>query len=206
MVTERLDLAVKNFQHMNQMVERYTRLCRAYVQLSERFHQLDVEHMTLKGQMVPLLKALKAQQARMQNLQADNEALQQALEQQRAEHRQEMQTMTTAYEDRLQTLTHHVDELRPLETLLSSQAHQELAVAEEQMELVEATLQEMDEDSSPDLTEDEKVLLSAYRADPNTFLTAPVGSTLEPVAAETAAEPVPSMWHYYYDERPLEEA
>jgi len=207
MVTERLDLAVKNFQHMNQMVERYTRLCRAYVQLSERFHQLDVEHMTLKGQMVPLLKALKAQQSRVQQLQTDNEALQTALEQQLAQHRQEIHTLTTTYEDRLQTLTHHVDELKPLETLLSSQAYQELEVAEEQMELVEATLQEMDEDSSPDLTEDEKVLLSAYRADPDGFLVAPASPTPAPVAAgENAEEPVPSMWHYYYDERPLEDA
>ncbi|NJL46442.1 MAG: hypothetical protein HC929_01590 [Leptolyngbyaceae cyanobacterium SM2_5_2] len=198
MVTERLDLAVKNFQHMNQMVERYTRLCRAYVQLSERFHQLDVEHMTLKGQMVPLLKALKAQQARMQQLRADNEALQQALEHQTTQHRQEMQTLTTAYEDRLQTLAHHVDELRPLEALLSSQAYQELETAEEQMELVEATLQEMDEDSSPDLTDDEKVLLSAYQADPDGFLAAPAGP--EPQRAMVGAsaeepEPVPSMWH-----------
>jgi chromosome segregation ATPase len=173
MVTERLDLAVKNFQHMNQMVERYTRLCRAYVQLSERFNQLDVEHMTLKGQVVPLLKTLKAQQARLQEMQAEKETWQHALDRQLAQHRQELQTLTRTYEERLETLSHHVEELKPLEHLLSPAAYQDLAVAEQQMELVEVTLQEMDEDSSPDLTEEEKALLAAYRSDPEAFLGSP---------------------------------
>ena len=82
MTTDRLETAVRNFQHVNQMVERYTRLCRAYVTLAERFHQLDVDHMTLKGQMVPLLKALKAHQAKLKAVEAEKTELQVTLQQQ----------------------------------------------------------------------------------------------------------------------------
>lgn len=170
MATTQLDTAVKSFQHMNQMVERYTRLCRAYVQLSERFHQLDVDHMTLKGQVVPLLKALKVQQDRLRQIQAEKEMLQQDLEQQLAQHHQAMQGTTQAYEERLDSLTRHLEELRSLEVLLSPEASQELAEAESQMELVEATMQEMAENDEPDLSADEKALLAAYRANPGAFL------------------------------------
>ena len=100
MTTDRLETAVRNFQHVNQMVERYTRLCRAYVTLAERFHQLDVDHMTLKGQMVPLLKALKAHQAKLKAVEAEKTELQVTLQQQvqiqtlldqqEAQHRQEL--------------------------------------------------------------------------------------------------------------------
>ncbi|HIK46179.1 MAG TPA: hypothetical protein IGR64_15045, partial [Leptolyngbyaceae cyanobacterium M65_K2018_010] len=170
MVTERLDTAVKNFQHVNQMVERYTRLSRAYVQLSERFHRLDVEHMTLKGQVIPLLRAVKVQQVRLQQVQAENQALQQALERQAAEHRQEIQNLTQIYEERLHNLSHHLDELKPLEHLFSLEVQEELSEAEAQMELVEATLEEIAEDSCPDLSEEEKRLLAAYHTDPEAFL------------------------------------
>lgn len=170
MVTNQLDTAVKSFQSMNQMVERYTRLCRAYVQLSERFHQLDVEHMTLKGQVVPLLKALKMQQDRLRQIQTEKETLQRDLDQQTAQHRQEVQAITQTYEERIDRLTRHMEELRSLDGLLSPEASQELAEAESQMELVEATMQEMSEDDDPDLTADEKALLAAYRANPDAFL------------------------------------
>lgn len=170
MVTNPLDTAVQTLDPTHATVERYTRLCRAYVQLSERFHQLDVDHMTLKGQVIPLLKALKAQQDRLRQLQTEKDALQQALDHQAAQHGQEMQTLTRTYEDRLDHLTHHLEELRPLEGLLSSELSHELAEAESQMELVEATMQEMAEEEEPDLTADEKVLLAAYRANPGAFL------------------------------------
>ncbi|WOD40507.1 hypothetical protein [Nodosilinea sp. E11] len=208
MATDRLETAVRNFQHVNQMVERYTRLCRAYVNLSERFHQLDVDHMTLKGQVVPLLKALKTQQAKLQALEAEKAALQTtlnqqetslqaALAQQEAQHRQELQQLTKTYEEKLQALTNHVAELQPLEQLLSADTHHELSIAEEQMELIEATLQEIEEDSSPDLSSEEKALLAAYRSDPAAFLVAaaPTGSEV------VAEEPVAALGHYYYDEQ-----
>ncbi|WP_035991405.1 hypothetical protein [Leptolyngbya sp. KIOST-1] len=227
MATERLETAMRNFQHVNQMVERYTRLCRAYVSLSERFHQLDVDHMTLKGQVVPLLKALQEHQAKLKAVEAENfqlqsdrdqqEArLQAALDQQEAKHRQELQQLTKTYEEQLQNLSSHVAELQPLEQLLSGDTHHELSIAEEQMELVETTLQEIEEDSSPDLSDEEKALLAAYRSDPAAFLVAaaaPVGG--EPLDSELldsdllgselpnsgaeAEEPV-AVGHYYYDD------
>ncbi|MGB6017752.1 MAG: hypothetical protein WBG32_23660, partial [Nodosilinea sp.] len=107
MATDRLETAVRNFQHVNQMVERYTRLCRAYVGLSERFHQLDVDHMTLKGQVVPLLKALKAHQAKLKAVETEKADLQAHFDQQTAQHRQELQQLTKTYEERLQALSSH---------------------------------------------------------------------------------------------------
>ncbi|MFZ4674701.1 MAG: hypothetical protein ACOYM4_03225 [Nodosilinea sp.] len=211
MTTDRLETAVRNFQHVNQMVERYTRLCRAYVTLAERFHQLDVDHMTLKGQMVPLLKALKAHQAKLKAVEAEKTELQVTLQQQvqqqvqiqtlldqqEAQHRQELQQLTQTYESKLQALASHVAELQPLEQLLNTETNHELSVAEEQIELVETTLQEMEQDSSPDLSGEEKALLAAYQSDPQAFLVAaaPVGSAVE------TEEPVASLWHYYYDEK-----
>jgi septal ring factor EnvC (AmiA/AmiB activator) len=211
MTTDRLETAVRNFQHVNQMVERYTRLCRAYVTLAERFHQLDVDHLTLKGQMVPLLKALKAHQAKLKAVEAEKTDLQVTLQQQvqqqvqiqtlldqqEAQHRQELQQLTQTYESKLQALASHVAELQPLEQLLNTETNHELSVAEEQIELVETTLQEMEQDSSPDLSGEEKALLAAYQSDPQAFLVAaaPVGSAVE------TEEPVASLWHYYYDEK-----
>lgn len=214
MATDRLETAVRNFQHVNQMVERYTRLCRAYVTLAERFHQLDVDHMTLKGQMVPLLKSLKAHQAKLKAVEAEKTELQvtfdqqQAqqqvqmqtlLDQQEAQHRQELQQLTQTYEAKLQALASHVAELQPLEQLLNTETNHELSAAEEQIELVETTIQEMEQDSSPDLSGEEKALLAAYQSDPQAFLVAaaeaPVGSAVE------TEEPVASLWHYYYDEK-----
>ena len=62
MTTTRLTTAIRNYETMNQMVERYLRLCRAYVRLSEQFQTLDLEHMQLKEQMVSLIRSLKQQQ------------------------------------------------------------------------------------------------------------------------------------------------
>lgn len=200
MTTDRLETAVRNFQHVNQMVERYTRLCRAYVSLSERFHQLDVEHMTLKGQVVPLLKTLKAQQAKLKAVETEKADLQVLLNQQTAQHRQELQQLTKTYEEQLQALSNHVTELQPLEQLLNSETNHELSIAEEQMELVETTFQEIDQDSSPDLSSEEKALLAAYQADPDAFLIAAavpsVGSTIN------VEEPAVSLWHYYEAQQP----
>jgi chromosome segregation ATPase len=172
MASERLDMAIKNFQHVNQMVERYTRLSRAYVQLSERFHQLDVEHMKLKGQMVPLLNVAQDYKTRLQALELEKANLQASLQQQTQQYQQELQLLTRTYEEKLQTLTQHVEELKPLEKLLSPDAFQHLAEAEDQIELDEATFQEMDEDASPDLSPDEKALIKAFQENPEAFLPA----------------------------------
>jgi len=172
MASERLDMAIKNFQHMNQMVERYTRLCRAYVQLSERFHQLDVEHMKLKGQMVPLIKVAQTYKSRLETLEAEKASLQGSLQQQTQQYQNELQNLTKIYEEKLQALEHRVEELKPLETLMSSEAFQHLVEAEDQIELDEATFQEMDEDSSPDLTPEEKDLIKTFQENPEKFLAA----------------------------------
>ncbi|HZG38631.1 MAG TPA: hypothetical protein VEZ50_08110 [Nodosilinea sp.] len=197
MVTDRLETAVRNFQHVNQMVERYTRLCRSYVSLSERFHQLDVDHMTLKGQVVPLLKALKAHQAKLKAVEAEKAGLQARLDHQAAQHRQELQQLTKTYEDKLEALSNHIAELQPLEQLLNGETHRELSVAEEQMELVEATFLEIEQDCAPDLSAEEKALLTAYRADPAAFLVAAADA---PVGAEIEVEaPLVPLGHYYYN-------
>ncbi len=196
MVTERLDTAVRNFQNMNHMVERYTRLSRAYVELAERFHQLDVDHMRLKGQVVPLLQTVKAQQSHIQQLQSDYQSLQHTLEEQAARQRQELQSLTKAYEERIHTLSLHLEELQPLEGLFSTHSCEELALAEEQMELVETTLQEMAEDSAPDLSEEEKALLAAYRGNPSQFLGLPANGNSHWVVVNNGQESlVPSLGH-----------
>ena len=169
MVAERLDTAATNFQP-HQMAERYTRLCRAYIKLSERFQQLDVEHMTLKGQMVPLLRAYKAQKQTLQQVQTEKEALQHSLDQQGVQYRQQMHDLSQGYEERIATLTRHIEELQPLEPLLAPAVNEELAEAESQMELVETTFEEMEADSAPDLSEEEQRLLAVYRSDPDAFL------------------------------------
>jgi chromosome segregation ATPase len=231
MVTERLDMAVRNFQQMNHIVERYTRLSRAYVELAERFHQLDVDHMRLKGQVVPLLQTVKAQQTHIQQLQSDYQtlhhtleeqaashhqeqqtiqaqqariqelegnyqSLENSLEEQAASHRQELQRLTKAYEDRIHSLSLHLEELQPLENLLSAAAYEELSLAEEQMELVETTLEEMAEDSAPDLSEEEKALLSAYRTNPGQFLAGPSNGHSPWVVVNNVEENLmPSLGH-----------
>lgn len=190
MATERLNMAIKNFHNMDQMVERYIRLGRAYVTLSERFHQLDVEHMQLKGQMVPLIKQLKAQQRHLSTLKGEQTTLQQALDGQASQHRQELQRITSLYEEKLQTLTTRLAELQPLEKLLDQEAYHALVEAEEQMELVETTLQEMETDSVPDLSPEDKALLADYQAQPETFgvdpaTAQPSGTTGDLIPPET---------------------
>ena len=164
---------MNNLQPIHSTVERYTRLSRAYVQLAERFHELDVDHLRLKGQVVPLLQTVKAQQTHIQQLHSDYRRLQHTLEEQAASHHQELQTLTKAYEDQIHTLNLQLKELQPLETVLSADSYEVLALAEEQMELVETTLQEMAEDSAPGLSEEEKALLAAYRSNPSQFLGLP---------------------------------
>lgn len=187
MASERLDMAIKNFENMNQMVERYTRLCRAYVQLAERFQQLDIEHMKLKEQMVPALKALKVQQQRVHvltaenaqlrqqqqqvsDLAAENAQLKQTLEALSTQHQAELQQFTHTYEAKLQALTASVESLKPFEQLMSVEAQEHLAEAEQQLEMVEETFREMEADGTPDLSDSDKRLLLDYHQDPQSFI------------------------------------
>lgn len=125
---------------MTNIADRYTRLCRAYIQLAERFQKLDVEHMALKGKLLPLLKVLGS----------SREAIS-TLKQEKANLDAELQSMTAKFET-----------LSELETLLKSEAQANLLEAEEQISLVEQTIQEMEAESDPDLDEHDKHLLDDF--------------------------------------------
>ena len=162
MTTTRLTTAIRNYETMNQMVERYLRLCRAYVRLSEQFQTLDLEHMQLKEQMVSLIRSLKQQQQHIDTLRHDNQNLKAQLENQSLQHRMDAQALTNAYEEKLNSLQEASGDLEALKALLSSEAQDELAEAEHHMGLIDETLKEMEIDSAPDLSESDKALLKEY--------------------------------------------
>ena len=170
MTTQRLDSAMRSYHTMNQMVERYIRLSRSYVELSERFQKLDIEHMKIKGQMVPLLQQLKQYQQLQQILRQENQSLNQTMEATVLKHRQELQQTSQKYEEQLASLRGAMDALAPLQRLLDPAAQQELEEAEQQMGLVEDTLQEIESDSLPDLEPSDKALLAEYQANPAAFI------------------------------------
>lgn len=202
MTTDRLHMAIKNFDNMNQMVERYTRLCRAYVKLSERFHQLDVEHMKLKGNMVPLLKAVRAYKQKITALERQNLELQQAVSTAESQSRIEVQNLVATYEEQLESLRSQIDELKALEWFASEEAQKELIEAEHQIELDEETFQEIAEDASPDLSDAEKALLREYHANPAEFVRSePLAVSLEndfnsgvDVSASSSSSLEASVW------------
>ena len=110
--------------------------------------------MTLKEKVVPLLKALKTYQQAIATLQTENKSLQQQLVSTREE---------------CKTLTAKNEALKALEPLLSAEMMALLSNAEEQAALVQETLAEMDTDSAPDLSDDEKNLLTVFYNDPDGF-------------------------------------
>lgn len=142
---------------MVNQAERYNRLCYSYIQLSEKFQKLDVDHMTLKSKLVPILKALRTYRQAIEQLSQEKSVL----------------------EEKLQTLTSQYEALKPLEAFLQPEMQQILAEAEEQMNLVNTTLQEMETDTDPDLSDADKSLLSEYCSHPDEF---------NPVNGEVLAE------------------
>ncbi|HEY9881143.1 MAG TPA: hypothetical protein V6D29_21970 [Leptolyngbyaceae cyanobacterium] len=172
MTTERLHMAIKNFENMNHMVERYTRLSRSYVSLSERFHQLDVEHMKLKGSMVPLLKALKAYRKRTTELERANLELQQTLTDVDGRHQSAIQNLVATYEEQLESLRSQLEQLQALEWFTTEEAQRELAEAEHQIDLDEETFREIEQDAYPDLSDADKALLVEYHTNPSSFVDA----------------------------------
>lgn len=125
----------------------FEKLCRSYIKMADRFQQLDVEYMTLRSKVVPLLKQLKAYQQTIESLKRENSDLQ-----------AELETVTAKYE-----------ELKPFEDLLSPELQGLLQEAEDQIDLVDETLNEMDRDDDPDLSEDDKALIQAFRDNPDAF-------------------------------------
>ncbi|HEY9764084.1 MAG TPA: hypothetical protein V6D07_16250 [Trichocoleus sp.] len=177
MTTERLHMAIKNFENMNHMVERYTRLSRAYVNLSERFHQLDVDHMKLKGSMVPLLKAVKAYRRRTTELERANLELQQKLTNLDTQHQSALQNLIATYEEQLESLRMQLEQLQVLEWFTTEEAQQELADAERQIDLDEETFREIEQDAYPDLSAADKALLVEYHTAPSNFVDNPLLDT-----------------------------
>ncbi|NJL37544.1 MAG: DUF3450 domain-containing protein [Leptolyngbyaceae cyanobacterium SM1_4_3] len=125
---------------MSNIAERYIYLCRCCIELADRFQKLDVEHMTLKGKMVPMLKAMKSYKHTIEQL-----------SQEKLELEQKLQAVTAQYEA-----------LKPFEALLQLKTQAVLAEAEEQMNLVQQTIEEIEQETDPDMSEADKTLLKEY--------------------------------------------
>jgi predicted nuclease with TOPRIM domain len=130
---------------MSNIAERYIYLSRCYIELADKFQKLDVEHMTLKSKMVPVLKAMKTCKQTIEQL-----------TQEKLELEQKLQAVTAQYE-----------ELKSFEVLLQPETQAVLAEAEEQMSLVQETLLEIDQDSDPGMSEADKLLLEEYYSNSN---------------------------------------
>ena len=165
--------------------DRYTGIAEAYIQLSDQFHQLDVEHMTLKKKLVPAIKAIKNYQKLIAQLQQEKVELKQSVQaltdrQQQLEEalliqkENETKLSTTiqlltdekaTLQASLENVQTQSEALADVEGLLKPEAQAILAEAEQQMELVTETLQEMALNNDPDLNEADKQLLESYEDD-----------------------------------------
>lgn len=168
---------------MKPTAERYNRLAEAYVKLSDKFHQLDVAHMTFKHKLVPVIKAVKDYQSLTTQLKQDRTELEQTIQaltdrQQRLEEALLIQKANEAeLSATIQTLTDEktalladlsdfqtkYEAVADFEDLLQADPQAILAEAEQQMELVEETLQEMTLNSDPDLSEADRELIETYQ-------------------------------------------
>ncbi|MDS3861670.1 hypothetical protein RIF25_12730 [Thermosynechococcaceae cyanobacterium BACA0444] len=129
---------------MSNTAHRYLRLCQAYVQLADKFTQLDVEQMTLREKLIPFLLAFKHYKELSEQLANENTSLQAELEDIRQRYAQ---------------LNAAENQFAPE---LTSELEAALLEAEEQMALVEETIQEQNMDPDPDLLPVEKLLLDEY--------------------------------------------
>ncbi|WP_299402351.1 hypothetical protein [Acaryochloris sp. IP29b_bin.148] len=170
---------------MKSIAERYKSLAGAYVKLSDKFHQLDVAHMNLKEKLLPAIKAINSYRALIHQLQQDKAELERTVQTltERQTHLQENQLTLQAKEVELSmtvnTLTKENTDLQAVlqdfqtkyevvadfESLLASEPQAMLTEAEQQMELVEETLQEIALNSDPDLSQEEKQLIEAYQTE-----------------------------------------
>ncbi len=134
---------------MDNLSQRYLRLCQAYSQLAERYTKLDIDHMTLRERLVPFLMAFKYYKQLAEQLSAEKLAMQQELNDLR---------------DRYQLLASQNNGVPANDELLAA-----LSEAEEQMSLIEETLQEQEADLDPNLLPIEKQLLEEYTAGAGDF-------------------------------------
>lgn len=168
---------------MKSIAERYKSLAGAYVKLSDKFHQLDVAHMNLKEKLLPAIKAIKSYRSLILQLQQDKARLERTIQTltERQQCLEENQLTLKAKEVELSmtvnTLTKENTDLQAalkefqikfegvadFESLLESEPQAMLVEAEQQMELVEETLQEIALNSDPDLSQEEQQLIEAYQ-------------------------------------------
>ena len=168
---------------MKSIAERYKSLAGAYVKLSDKFHQLDVAHMNLKEKLLPAVKAINSYRSLIHQLQQDKAELERTVQTltERQKHLEDNQLILQAKEIELSmavnTLTKENTDLQTalqdfqtkyevvagFESLLESEPQTMLVEAEQQMELVEETLQEIALNSDPDLSQEEKELIEAYQ-------------------------------------------
>lgn len=168
---------------MKSIAERYKSLAGAYVKLSDKFHQLDVAHMNLKEKLLPAVRAINSYRSLIQQLQQDKAELERTVQTltERQKHLEDNQLTLQAKEIELSmavnTLTKENTDLQTalqgfqtkyevvagFESLLESEPQAMLVEAEQQMELVEETLQEIALNSDPDLSQEEKELIEAYQ-------------------------------------------
>jgi chromosome segregation ATPase len=125
---------------MTNIAERYVRLSRAYIQLADTFHRLDVDYMGLKSKVAPLLNTVKTYQQTIEQLTQEKREL----------------------EEKLQEVTAKYENFKSFEALLQPDVQTALIEAEEQILLVEETMREIQENGDPDLNEADKQLLEDY--------------------------------------------
>ncbi len=175
---------------MKTTADRYNHLAQAYIELSDKFHQLDVAHMCLKQKIVPAIKAIKLYKSLTQQLRQGQEQLEETIEtlterqRQLEESQRSLQAKEVELETKVSTLTaeksdlssalltlqEKYDAIADLEYLLQSKPRSVLIEAEEQMALVEETLYEISLNSDPDLSEEEQQLVAVFESENDSFL------------------------------------
>lgn len=192
---------------MQATADRYTRLSKAYITLSEQFHELDVAHMNLKQKILPAIKTIKAYKTLTQRLKQQKLEMERTLEtltqrqvelmatvaDQQGQQAKLTATIETLVEEKaslaaeLLTMQAKYDAVAEFEVLIQPDPEAILAVAEQQMALVEETLQEMLANSAPDLSEADQQLIALYQHEFEDFTTLAEAAETEPVEVEELA-------------------
>ncbi|MGK7890286.1 MAG: hypothetical protein AB4042_13205 [Leptolyngbyaceae cyanobacterium] len=154
---------------MSNIVASFTKLCESYIDLADRFQRLDIEHMTLKEKLVPLLKTLRHYRRAIAKLQQEKQTLEAELHQAR---------------EACNILVAEKSALKALNPLLSDKATRLLTEAEEQMKLVNETIGEIERNDQPNLGIEDKALLAHFYADPEAFAD-PQGLPTDPEYTES---------------------
>ncbi|MEB3232328.1 MAG: hypothetical protein VKJ64_15065 [Leptolyngbyaceae bacterium] len=140
---------------MSNIAASFTKLCESYIDLAERFQRLDIEHMTLKEKLVPLLKTLQTYRGAIATLQQEKQILEHELHQTR---------------EACNILVAEKSALKALDPLLSEKVTRLLAEVEEQMELVNETICEIELNDQPNLSIEDKALLARFNTNPGAFM------------------------------------